>query len=120
MTKLRKRLGHRFADQPALRAMILAAPPINELATVLRDDGDLVCRLAIACGELVHGFSSPVGSVERRSAHHRAWVSVRELDRSIGAARFHPRATAAMVAKAQRAIDRADVMITALPGVLAT
>jgi hypothetical protein len=44
---------------------------------------------------------------------------VRDIDRAVTAARIHRRAPAKLLAKAQRAIDRADVMIAALPGVLA-
>jgi hypothetical protein len=77
-----------------------------------------VCRLAIACGELVHGFASPEGSPERHRAHRRAWATVRELDRSLTGVRIGRLASTRLVARAQRAVDRADVLISTLPGVM--
>lgn len=92
-----------------------------ELARELAGDGrELVGRLAIVCGDLAQGFAAPPGSRARNEAHHRAWVAVREIDRAVTAARIGRRAPAKLVAKAQRAIDRADVMIAALPGVLSS
>ena len=88
--------------------MISAAPHVAAL------DGELVGRLAVACGDLVHGFSSPPGSRMRREAHQRAWAVVREIDRSVTAARINRLAPARVLSKAQRAIDRADVMVGAL------
>jgi hypothetical protein len=112
-----RRMHHPLEAHPSFRAVIAAAPPLADLARAVSDDG-LVRRLAIACGDLVHGFSSPDGSLERRRAHHRAWVSVRELDRAVTAARLTRKAPSRLVARAQRAVDRADVFISALPGVL--
>ena len=98
--------------------MIEAAPHVAELARAIRDPGELLGRLVIACGELVHGYAEPPDSVARRSAHHRAWNAVRELDRGLLAAKIGRRAPAGIVAKAQRAVDRADVFVGALPGVV--
>lgn len=50
----------------------------------------------------------------RREAHQRAWAVVREIDRSVTAARINRLAPARVLSKAQRAIDRADVMVGAL------
>ena len=97
--------------------MIAAAPPVAELARVSAET-DLVGQLAIACGDLASGFAAPPGSPSRIKAHHRAWVTVRELDRNVTAVRINRGAPAKVLAKAQRAIDRADVMISALPGVI--
>jgi hypothetical protein len=110
-------MHHPLDTHPSFRAVIAAAPSLAELARVT-DDDDLVRRLAIACGDLVHGFAAPLGSPERRRAHHRAWTSVRELDRAVTAARLGKKAPARLVARAQRAVDRADVLISTLPGVL--
>jgi hypothetical protein len=110
---MKPRPKHPLEHHPSFRAVIAAAPPLAELAKQI-DEHDLVGRLTIACGELVHGFSSPPGSTARLAAHHRAWTTVRELDRSVTAARIGRRAPARMLQKAQRAIDRADVMIGAL------
>ncbi len=104
---------HPVEHHPSFRAVIEAAPPFAELARETRDK-DLLARLTIACGDLVHGFASPPGSVMRRAAHHRAWKGVRELDRSLTAVRINRMAPAKMIARAQRAIDRADVLIGAL------
>lgn len=114
------RPAHPVAHHPSFRAVISAAPPVADLARELREEGrDLVGMLAIACGDLVHGFSAPPGSSLRRQAHHRAWITVRDIDRTVTAARINRLAPARVVARAQRAIDRADVMLAALPGVLA-
>jgi hypothetical protein len=118
----RTRTPHPLEHHPSFRAVISAAPHVAELARqlskeVTSDGEDLVGALAIACGDLVHGFQSPPGSRVRHQAHHRAWITVREIDRSITAARINRLAPARVVARAQRAIDRADVMIGALlPG----
>jgi hypothetical protein len=114
----RQRTSHPLEHHPSFRAVISAAPPIAELARELAHDGsELVGMLAIACGDLVHGFSSPPGSLTRRAAHRRAWTTVREIDRTITAVRINRLAPARVVARAQRAIDRADVLVGALlPG----
>ena len=99
--------------------MIAAAPPVAELARELPADGhELVSGLAIVCGDLAQGFASAPGTPAREHAHRRAWISMRQIDRAVTAARIHRRAPKRLLAKAQRAIDRADVMISALPGVL--
>lgn len=111
---------HPVEIEPAFKAAIAAALPVADLARAVADDrGELVRALAIACGDLVHGFASPPDSAQRRAAHHRAWIRVRALERGILAARLGG-APAKVIAKAQRAIDRADVLISALPGVLPT
>lgn len=94
--------------------MIAAASPLAALG----GESDLVGALVLACGDLAHGFAAPPGSRRRIEAHHRAWVTVRQIDRELAVTRQRRRATPEIVAKAQRAIDRADVMIAALPGVL--
>ena len=93
--------------------MIEAAPPLAELALQLRES-DLVRALAIACSDLTDGFAAPPSSRRRLAAHHRAWVAVRDLDRQIAAIGRRRLAPVAVVRKAQRAIDRADVMVGAL------
>jgi hypothetical protein len=115
-----KRRPHPLEHHPSFRAVIAAAPPLSELALQLREDGrELLGTLAIACGDLAQGFAAPPGSRARNEAHHRAWTAVREIDRCVMAARINRRAPAKVLARAQRAIDRADVMIAALPGVVA-
>jgi len=113
-----KRTPHPLEHHPSFRAVIAAAPSVAELALELHAD-DLVGMLALACGDLAHGFAAPPGSRARADAHHRAWQAVRSVDRAVTAARVNRQASAKVVAKAQRAIDRADVMIGALPGVRA-
>jgi predicted nucleic acid-binding protein len=102
--------------EPSFRAVRAAAPALALLAHAVHDD-DLMRAYAITCGELVHGFREPAGSPGRRAAHHRAWIGVRELERGVIAARIGRRAPARLVAKAQRAIDRADVWIGDLAGI---
>ncbi len=115
---LRRRRRHPLEVHPSFRAALAAAPPLAELARELRDDGAMFRALAIACGELAAGFYSPAHSVERRAAHHRAWANLKELDRQVSAARLGRLAPAPVVAKAQRAIDRAELFVSDLPGVV--
>jgi hypothetical protein len=111
-----RRSLHPLEHHPSFRAVVAAAPPVAALAHATAET-ELVGQLAIACGDLASGFAAPPGSMSRTSAHRRAWVTVRELDRTVTALRIHRRAPAAVLARAQRAIDRADVMIGALlPG----
>ena len=97
--------------------MIAAAPPLAELVHLLpsrSEAGELVGTLAIACGDLADGFAAPPASKRRLSAHHRAWMCVREIDRAVTAAARRRLAPPEIVRRAQRAIDRADVLIGAL------
>jgi hypothetical protein len=96
--------------------VIAAAPPLAMLSSLI-GEADLVGALAMACGDLAHGFAAPPGSRTRTRAHHRAWVTVREIDRVVRSA-SRRRVAPEVVARAQRAIDRADVLIAELPGVL--
>ena len=105
-----------FDHEPSFRAVLAAAPSLALLAQATRDER-LMRAYAITCGDLVSGFREPAGSVGRRAAHHRAWVGVRELERGVIAARIGRRAPATLVAKAQRAVDRADVLVGDLAGV---
>ena len=118
-----RRPPHPLEHHPSFRAVIAAAPPLAELATRLRakdrapDAADLVGALAIACGDLADGFAAPPASRRRITAHHRAWIAVREIDRAVTAAARRRLAPPEIVKRAQRAIDRADVLIGALlPG----
>jgi hypothetical protein len=107
------REAHPLEHHPSFRAVIEAAPPLAELASRLSDT-NLVGSLACACSDLADGFAAPADSRRRRTSHHRAWTTVREIDRVIGAAARGRLAPVKLVRKAQRAIDRADVMIGAL------
>jgi len=93
--------------------VIEAAPPLAELASRLSDTS-LVGSLAYACSDLADGFAAPPDSRRRQTSHHRAWTTVREIDRVIASAAHGRLAPAKLVRKAQRAIDRADVLIGAL------
>ncbi len=108
-----KQLAHPLEHHPSFRAVIAAAPPLAELAASIAAH-DLVGTLAIACGDLADGFAAPPDSRRRIAAHHRAWIAVRQIDRAINAARRRRIAPADLVQRAQRAIDRADVLIEAL------
>lgn len=99
--------------------MIEAAPPLAELsfrvaarASPLGDD--FVGKLAIACSDLADGFAAPPASRRRIDSHRRAWIAIRELDQAVGVVRRLRRAPADVVKRAQRAIDRADVLVGAL------
>ncbi len=104
---------HPLDHHPSFRAVIAAACPLAELATRIADRG-LVGSLAIACSDLADGFASPPDSRRRRQAHHRAWIGIREIDRVVAEAGRARRAPADIVRRAQRAIDRADVLVGAL------
>ena len=91
-------MHHPLDTHPSFRAVIAAAPPLADLARAVADD-DLVRRLAIACGDLVHGFSSPDGRVVVRwtvvgeAEHARlrfVWVEslVREGEANAGSGGF--------------------------------
>jgi hypothetical protein len=105
---------HPLEHHPSFRAVIAAAPPLAELAAHVQGAGELVGTLAIACGDLAEGFAAPPASRKRLAAHHRAWLAVRRIDRAVTAARRRRLASAEVVQRAQRAIDRADVLIHAL------
>ena len=109
----KQRVAHPLDHHPAFRAVIAAAPPVAELATSI-GASSLVGTLALACSDLADGFAAPPESRRRIASHQRAWVAVRELDRVVTAARRASRVPAALAAKAQRAIDRADVLVGAL------
>lgn len=108
---------HPLEHHAAFRAVISAAAIIAELAQTI-DDRELVSRLALVCADLAQGFAVPTGSRARHEAHRRAWTSVREIERAIIAARINRLAPAKLLKRAQRAIDRADVLVSSLPGVL--
>jgi hypothetical protein len=93
--------------------VIAAAPPLAELATRIANR-ELVSSLAIACSDLADGFASPPASRRRVQSHQRAWIGLREIDRAIADAARTRRAPSEIVRRAQRAIDRADVLVCAL------
>lgn len=112
-----RRTPHPLELHPSFRAVIAAAPPLAELASQLparTESADLVGTLAIACGDLADGFAAPPASRKRLAAHHRAWIAVREIDRAVARAARRKLAPADVVRRAQRAIDRADVLVGAL------
>jgi len=113
----RPRLPHPLEHHPSFRAVVAAASPIAELASSTGDT-EIIGALVTACGDLAHGFAAAPGSRERTRAHHRAWIAVREIDRVVRSAPRRRLARPEVVARAQRAIDRADVLIAELPGVL--
>ena len=108
---------HHLDHHPAFRAVIGAAPAIAELARATSDD-ELLAHLVVACGELVAGFTAAANSPDRWRAHRRAWATIRVLERAVIAARIGHKAPVRLVNRARRAIDRADVLVSTLPGVL--
>jgi len=116
-----RRPAHPLENHPSFRAVIAAATPIAELAVRLKpkafmpaDATAMVGTLAIACGDLADGFAAPPESRRRRIAHQRAWLAVRQIDRAVVACGRHRLAPPELVKRAQRAIDRADVLVGAL------
>jgi hypothetical protein len=109
--RTRVRPIHPLEHHPSFRAAIEAAPALAELNET---DDSLVSSLAMAVGDLADGFAAPPASRRRARSHHRAWSTVRDLDRKIAAIGRQRLAAAATVKRAQRAIDRADVLIGAL------
>jgi hypothetical protein len=115
------RVPHPLEHHPSYRAVIAAATPIAALSSALahgREANDLAAALAITCGDLASGFAAPPGSRERVRAQRRAWVGVRELDRAVQRVAEHRAVGPEMIARARRAVDRADVLVGALPGVM--
>ena len=108
-----QRTPHPLEHHPSFRAVIAAASPVAELATRIANH-EIVGSLAIACSDLADGFASPPDSPRRVEAHHRAWVSIRQIDRIVTEARHARRAPRDVIQRAQRAIDRADVLVGAL------
>ena len=104
---------HPFDHHPSFRAMIAAAPPVAELAIRIPDRA-LISTLAIACSDLADGFASPPLSSRRQQALRRAWIQLREIDRALAKARRGRTASPELLRRAQRAIDRADVLVGAL------
>ena len=104
---------HPLEHHPSFRAVIAAASPLAELATRIAHT-EIVGSLAIACSDLADGFAAPPGSPRQREAHHRAWIGIREIDRVVSEARHARRAPSDLLRRAQRAIDRADVLVGAL------
>ena len=104
---------HPFGHQPAFRAVVAAGPPLAELCARIGATA-LVGTLVIASSDLAEGFAAPPGSARRSDAHRRAWHGVREIDRAMSEARRRQLAPAAVMKRAQRAIDRADVLVGAL------
>lgn len=109
----RQRPLHPLEHHPSFRAAIAAAPPLALLASRLPAP-ELVGTLALVCGDLAEGFAAPPESRRRIQAHRRAWIAVREIDRALAAARRRRGVPAELWARAQHAIDRADVLIGAL------
>jgi cytochrome c1 len=115
----------RRLDQfPAYRAAVAAQVAVLALAPHWKQDPFSARRAHEACAlmrrALAAGFSSPVGSDIRHSEHRAAWHAARQLDALVGqtvrhAQRYSP--TDPIPRSVQRAIDRADVLISALPGV---
>ena len=108
-----RRAPHPLEHHPSFRAVVEAAPALAELATRIADR-ELVSSLAIACSDLADGFASPPDSRRRVEAHQRAWIGIRAIDRAVGEAARKRRAPGELVRRAQRAIDRADVLVCAL------
>ena len=108
-----QRAPHPLDHHPSFRAVVAAAPALAELATRIANR-ELVSSLAIACSDLADGFASPPDSRRRVQSHQRAWVGIREIDRAVTQAARSQRAPSDMVKRAQRAIDRADVLVCAL------
>lgn len=104
---------HPLEHHPSFRAVIAAALPLAELAARLADHA-LVGSLVIASSDLADGFAAPPESPRRVEAHARAWAAIREIDRAVAAARHAHRAPAELLRRAQRAVDRADVLVGAL------
>jgi hypothetical protein len=116
----RSRPVHPFDHHKAFHAIIAAGPPLAELALSIGGGKEMLVTLARACGDLGAGFAAPPGSRTRTLAYHRAWRAVRDLDRSIADVLRRRLAKTDVAVNARRAIDRADIEIGALPGVLST
>ena len=114
---MRKRSPHPLEHQPSFRAVVAATPVVADIARASENE-DIVGQLAIAVGDLAQGFAAPPDSDSRADAHRRAWKQVRDIERNLLAIRLNRKAPVKLLARAQRAIDRADVLISTLPGVV--
>lgn len=114
--------SHPLEHHGAYRAVIAALPALTNLSAALRATGcvgvDLCAALGVVGQALAAGFDEPPGSARRHAGHRRAWIAVRQLDRVVDAATRGRLAPPGVLAAAQRVVDRADVLIAALPGVL--
>ncbi len=113
MPTLSSQASHPLDHHASFRALIAAASPVADLAMRTAQRG-LLRSYAIACCDLADGFAAPPDSPRRTRAHHRAWVGVRTIDRAITEAAHARHAPAEVVQRAQRAIDRADILVGAL------
>ncbi len=116
-SRSRVRTSHPLEHHPSFRAAIAAAPALAELVGRLPPrvaPPGLVSTLALAVGDLADGFAAPPDSRRRLASHHRAWIAVREIDRAVSTVARRRLAPTDVVARARRAIDRADVLIGAL------
>jgi hypothetical protein len=116
--RMPKRSAHPLEQHPSFRAVVAATPVVADIARA-SENREIVGQLAVAVGDLAQGFAAPPESPSRAFAHRRAWKTVREIERNLLAIRLNRKAPIKLLARAQRAIDRADVMISALPGVVA-
>jgi hypothetical protein len=117
----RPRRLHPLAHHAAFRAVVAALPALTQLEVSLRVAGHrraLVAGLGEVSRALADGYAAPRSSAARHGAHRQAWIAVCAIDRAIAAAARRQLAAPAVLAAAQRVIDRADVLIAGLPGVL--
>jgi hypothetical protein len=114
----RPRPVHPFDHHKAFHAIVAAGPPLAELAVSIGAVRELLVVHATACSDLGAGFAAPPGSRTRVAAYHRAWRGVREIDRTIASVHRRKVANMDVLVKARRAIDRADIEVGALPGVI--
>jgi hypothetical protein len=107
----------RLEKSAAYRAAIAAQLAITALAPHLRQQPLLAQRAHEACAQmrrsLAAGFTSPPGSTVRYTEYKAAWHAARTLDQLV----HNKLPTIAEGRNARRAIDRADVLISGLPGV---
>jgi hypothetical protein len=128
--KRRRTKGYRFKKRrgldsfPAIRAADAAHNAIAQLCQQWKQKPLDVQRANAASSQmrrsLIVGFANPPGSKQRYQEHRVAWRAARTLDRLVASSlnsssSEKSESTAAKVA--QRAVDRVDVLISALPGV---
>jgi hypothetical protein len=115
----------RGVEYPAIKAAEAAHQAMIKLTSHWLSDPWIAQRAHAASAQmrrsLVAGFARPAGSKARQIEHRVAWRATRILDKLVAKAVMEAQGGPIDIYKishaAQRAVDRADILISALPGV---
>jgi hypothetical protein len=115
----------RGIEYPAIKAAEAVHQALVRLSPHWLSDPIIAQRAHAASAQmrrsLVAGFARPAGSSARQNEHRVAWRATRILDKlvakAVNDAKDGPSEVCKITHAAQRAVDRADILIAALPGV---